>query len=427
MSGIRNNHFLRAVAPVATLLLGVAILITGQGLQGVLMPVRATLEGFSTFAVGFIGAFYFLGFTFGCWKGSEMIRRAGHVRVFAAMTAVASAVPLLQGLWVNLWTWGLMRFATGYCFAVLYVVIESWLNERATDENRGTVFSVYIIIIMTMLAAGQQIMLLGDPETLDLFAAASVLVSLAAVPLLMSRGAEPEEVEHSHFNLRLLYRNSPSGMLGSFTSGLTNGSFWALAPVYAAAVTQDVSMAAWFMTAVVLGGAIGQWPLGWWSDRVDRRYVLVFACLLGAASGLALWLLSPRLENWGVVALGFSWGMLSFPVYSISVAQANDRAQPGTFVMISSGLLLMYGLGAIIGPFLSSTVMTVLGGGSLFLFAASAHFLLALFAMLRAGKEEQTPLKEHTDFSDSLASALTASQVYEEEIESEQDRSGQEQ
>jgi MFS family permease len=409
----------KAIAPIASLLLGVAILLTGQGLQGVLVPVRATLEDFSTLSVGFIGAFYFLGFTYGCWKGSVMIRRAGHVRVFAAMTAVASVVPIFHGLWVNLWTWGVLRLATGFCFAVLYIVIESWLNERASDENRGSVFSAYIIINMTMLAAGQQMLVLEDPGELNLFAIASVLVSLAAVPVLMSRGEQPEEVTHSSFSLGLLYRNSPSGMLGSFTSGLTNGSFWALAPVFTAAVTDDIRMAAWFMTAAVLGGAFFQWPLGRWSDRVDRRYVLVAICFAVVVVELALWAFAPHLGDEAILVLGFSWGALAFPLYSVSVAQANDRALPGTFVMISSGLLLMYGVGAIIGPVLASIFMTVLEAGGLFLFATLAHVGLGAFVMARKGKEDEVKATAHTDFSDALTSALTASQVYEEEIEAD--------
>ena len=409
----------KAIAPIASLLLGVAILLTGQGLQGVLVPVRATLEDFSTLAVGFIGAFYFLGFTYGCWRGAEMIKRAGHVRVFAAMTAVASVAPLLHGLWVNLWTWGALRLTTGFCFAVLYVVIESWLNERASNENRGSVFSAYIIINMTMLAAGQQMLMLDDPGKLNLFAIASVLVSLAAVPVLMSRGEQPEEVTHSRFTLRDLYRNSPSGMLGCLTSGLTNGAFWALAPVFIAAVTHEIKMAAWFMTVAVLGGALGQWPLGWWSDRVDRRYVMVWTCFAVVFMELALWNFAPQLGESAILALGFLWGALAFPLYSVSVAQANDRALPGTFVTISSGLLLMYGAGAIIGPVLASGIMTVLESGSLFLFAALAHIGLGVFIIARRRKEDEVAATAQTDFSNSLTSALTASQVYEEEIEAD--------
>jgi MFS family permease len=410
---------IKTIASVASLLLGVAILLTGQGLQGVLMPVRATLEEFSTLAVGFIGGFYFLGFTFGCWRGAELIGRAGHVRVFAAMTAIASVAPLLAGLWVNLWSWGILRFTTGFCFAVLYVVIESWLNERASNQNRGVIFSAYVVINMLMLAVGQQMLLLEDPSELNLFAIASALVSLAAVPLLMSRRDQPDAIEHTRFDLGMLYRNSPSGMLGSLTSGLTNGSFWALAPVFVVGVTGSVALAAWFMTAAVLGGAIGQWPLGWWSDRVDRRYVLIGTCLAASGVDLALWYLAPQLAPRNIAMLGFLWGALAFPVYSVSVAQANDRARPGTFVMISSGLLLMYGAGAIVGPFLSSATMTVLGASSLFLFAAVFHAALAVFVAARRRKEDEVASANQKEFSAALASALTASQVYEENIEAE--------
>ncbi|HKJ15948.1 MAG TPA: MFS transporter [Xanthomonadales bacterium] len=401
-----------AIASVATLLLGVAILLAGQGLQTVLLPVRATLEQFSSLGVGFIGAFYFLGFTFGCWKGSELLRRAGHVRAFGAMTAIASAVPLLHGLWVNLWTWGVMRFATGFCFAVLYVVIESWLNERASDENRGTVFSVYIVINMFMIAAGQQLLLLADPAALELFAVASMLVSLAAVPVLMSRREEPQKIQESYFSLKMMYRNSPTGMVGTLASGMANGAFWALAPVFAVAVTQDVSMAAWFMSAVVLGGAAGQWPLGWWSDRIDRRIVLIVSCAGAAVVGVILWHLATQVSPLGILCLGFFWGAFAFPVYSVSVAQANDRADPGTFVMISSGLLLMYGIGAVAGPFLSSGLMMLLGDHALFLYAAAAHLALAGYIGIRMRTDRVYDEEDHREFSDSLTSALTTSQVY---------------
>ena len=205
----------QTIASVTTLLVGVAILLTGQGLQGVLLPVRANLEGFSTLAVGFVGATYFLGFTIGCLKGSTLIRNVGHVRVFAAMTAIASAGPLLQGLWVNLWSWGLLRVLTGYCFAVLYVVIESWLNECSTDENRGTVFSAYVLINMTVLALGQQMLLFGDPTDLHLFAAVSVLVSLAAVPVALSTSRTPQQIEDSRLDMRYAFNKSWAGMYGS--------------------------------------------------------------------------------------------------------------------------------------------------------------------------------------------------------------------
>lgn len=408
-----------AIASLTALLVGVAILLTGQGLQIVLLPVRATLENFSPLAVALIGAFYFLGFTAGCWKGPELLRRVGHVRAFAAMTAMASAVPLLHGLWVNIWSWAAMRLATGFCFAVLYIVIESWLNEQSTDDNRGTVFSVYVVINMVMIAAGQQLLLVADPKMLDLFALASVAVSLAAVPVLLSRGEEPVPIGDSQFNLGILYRNSPTGMLGSLASGLANGAFWAMGAVFAVSITQNVAMAAWFMTSVVLGGAVGQWPLGWWSDNVDRRIVLVTASALGSVVAVAMWQFTPQMTTLGILAFGVGWGALAFPVYSVSVAQANDRADPGTHVMISSGLLLMYGFGAVAGPLLASGVMTLIGAAGLFLFTAIIHLGLTIYVAMRMHVDKEVNEDEHTEFSEALTSTLTASQVYQNALKKE--------
>ena len=408
---------IRAIASVAALLFGAAILLTGQGLQGTLIPVRATLENFSTISIGLIGTTYFLGFTYGCWKGAGLIRRVGHVRVFAAMTAIASATPLLHGLWVNPWIWASLRIITGFCFAVLYIVIESWLNERSTNENRASVFSAYILINMTVLAVGQQMLIFYDPLYLNLFALASVLVSLAAVPVALSKSENPRPLEDTKLDFRYLYKNSTVGMLGSLVCGLANGSFWALAPVFSVSISGNVSLTANFMTAVVVGSALGQWPLGWLSDRTDRRIVLGGISFAGVIIGAILWLMAPVLSNTGLIALAALWGALAFPVYSIAVAHANDRAEAGSFVMVSAGLLMMYGIGAIIGPFVASMMMTYGSSRYLFLFTGLVHLLLALYVVIRMFIREQPALVDHKPFSDALASTQTRSQVYEDELE----------
>jgi MFS family permease len=407
----------RAVAPVSSLLAGVAILLTGQGLQGTLLPVRATLENFSAHTVGIIGAAYFLGFTFGCWRGGNLIRGVGHIRVFAAMTAAASAAPLLHGLWINAFAWAALRFISGFCFAVLYVVIESWLNEKASDENRGLVFSVYIFINMTMLAAGQQMLLLDDPTQMFLFAIASVLVSLAAIPVVMSKSPTPQLPKVVRLDVRRLYKISPAGMFACLGSGLANGSFWALAPVFTAAYSSDVSLAAWFMTAAVLGGAAGQWPFGLLSDRIDRRYVMVFVCLVGAAASVIIWLTAADLSASGIALLGALWGLAGFPLYSIGAAHANDRADPGQYVMVSSGLLLMYGIGAAVGPIFASAVMSAVGGAGLYVFTSCIYVLLVIYLTFRRLRRASMPTEQHIAFADALASAHTTSQVYEEGID----------
>ncbi len=406
-----------ALAPVATLLIGVSILLTGQGLQGTLLPVRASLEAFSTISIGVMGGAYFFGFTFGCLKGGELVRRVGHVRVFAAMTALASAVPLIHGLLLDPWVWGLLRALTGFCFAILYVVIESWLNEKATNENRGFIFSTYTMITLTVLAAGQMMLLLYDPRQLQLFAIASVLVSLAAIPVALSVSPTPDPPHSTHVDVRKLFRTSPVGTLGCLATGLANGSFWSLAPVFVAAVTGNASLAAWFMTSAVIGGSIAQWPLGFLSDKFGRRRTILLITVIGAAVGLALFLKGGSISFVGLNILGALWGAAAFPLYAIAVAHTNDYAEPSDYVMVSSGLLLMYGTGAIAGPLVASFFMTWTSPAGLYLYALLVHVLIGLYTFARMFRRASVPEEEHVPFGDALAATYTASHVYEEEIQ----------
>ena len=402
----------RSLAPVATLLLSAAILLAGQGLQGTLLPVRASLENFSTFAIGSLGAAYFFGFTVGCLKGGELLRRVGHIRVFLAMSAMASAAPLIHGLVVGPLIWGLLRFLTGFCLAALYIVIESWLNERSTNANRGAVFATYSMITLTMMAAGQMMTLLYNPIGLQLFVITSVLFSIGAVPIALSSAPPPAQPASTETDIRGLFKVSPSGTVGCFA----DGSFWGLAPVYASAVGDPAKMAAWFMAAAVIGGAILQWPLGLLSDALGRRKILVAVCLLGAGAGVALAMLLPHLEFAGIVLLGGAWGAFAFPMYSIAVAYANDYADHKEYVKVSAGLLLVYGIGAIIGPFAASALVTVRGADGLFLFTAAVHVLLIGFISYRYIKDG-TQANQPIAFGDALSAAQTASQVYEEELQ----------
>ncbi len=407
---------IKALATVAALLLSVSILLTGQGLQGTLLPVRASLEHFSTVSIGAMGAAYFLGFTVGCLKGGELMRRVGHVRVFLAMSALASAAPLLHGLIVQPLVWGALRMLTGFCFAVLYIVIESWLNERASNENRGIVFSTYVMITMTVLAAGQMMTVLYEPTGLQLFIIASVLVSIGAVPVALSTSATPEQPHSVAVDIKRLFAISSSGAFGCLVSGLANGSFWGLAAVFATSNSSDVSLAAWFMTAVVIGGALGQWPLGVTSDVVGRRKVLIGVSAAAAGVGAALFFLAPSLGFVSTILLGAFWGGLAFPLYTIAVAYSNDFADPGEYVTVSAGLLLMYGVGATIGPVLAAALMTLLDAGGLFLFTAMVHVTLITYVTIRfiVGR---THAMRQIAFGDALSAAQTASQVFEEDIQ----------
>ena len=406
-----------ALAPVTTLLIGVAILLTGQGMQGTLLPLRASLEQFSTFSIGSIGAAYFFGFTVGCLKGGELVKSVGHVRVFLAMSALASATPLIHGMILNPVAWVFLRSLTGFCFAVLYIVIESWLNEQSTNESRGLVFSTYVMITLTVMAAGQMMTLLYDPSGFQLFIIASVLVSLSAVPIALSTSESPIQPHAVEVDIPRLFQLSPAGTIGCLGVGISNGAFWSLAPVFTAGISKDPSLAAWFMSSAVVGGAIAQWPIGSLSDRIGRRRTLILCSVAGAFFAAVILLMSGELGFLGINLLSAAWGMCAFPMYAIAVAHANDYADADDYVMVSSGLLLMFGAGAIFGPFLASAVMEFTGASGLYLTTLFVHAALALYVLLRIVRRGKSTVDHHIEFGDALATTYTASQVYEEEIQ----------
>jgi MFS family permease len=415
-----------ALAPVATLLVGVSILLTGLGLQGTLLPVRASLEAFSTLSIAVMGAFYFLGFTLGCLKGGELVKNVGHVRVFLAMTALGSAAPLVHGLLLDPIAWSLLRFLTGFCFAVLFVVIESWLNDRSSNEDRGIVFSTYVMITLTVMAAGQMMTLLYDPTGLELFLIASILVSIGAVPVALSKSQSPDLPLEADVNLKKLFRISPSGSIGCFMAGLANGAFWSLAPLFTASVSDDPSLAALFMTSTVFGGALAQWPMGFLSDKLGRRKAIVVAAVAGTLVAAVMAMSSANFGIVGINLLGAVWGFCAFPMYAVAIAHTNDYADASDYVMVSSGLLLLFGAGAILGPFFASAFINVLGGVGLYAWTGAVHLMLGLYILLRVFRHESSPTEQHIAFGDALATAQTASQVYEEEIQYQEDLEDQE-
>jgi MFS family permease len=406
---------IRALAPVATLLLSAAILLTGQGLQGTLLPVRAGLEQFSTLQIGAMGAFYFFGFTMGCLLGGDLVRRVGHIRVFLAMSALGSAAPLLHGLIVNPFVWDALRFVTGFCLAALYVVIESWLNERATNENRGIIFSTYAMITLSVMAGGQLMTLLYDPIGWQLLVITSIFFSIGAVPIALSTSPTPGLPGSTRVDIPALLNVSPSGAFGCFAAGLANGAFWSLTPVFASTVGDPVHMAALLMAASVVGGALSQWPLGLLSDVISRRKVLVGIAFTAAAIGIALSITAGAVSSAMSLVLIGAWGSMAFPLYTVAVAYANDYADPSEFVKVSAGLLFVYGIGAIAGPFIASMFMNWLGGGALFLFTSVIHVLLIFVVAIRF-LLERNEAREPVHFGDALSAAQTASQVFEEEM-----------
>ncbi|MBZ6379906.1 MFS transporter [Pacificimonas flava] len=402
-----------ALRPVAALLLSVALLLMGNGLQGALLPLRAAIENQTALEIGLLGSSYFAGFALGCLRAASFVQNVGHIRAFTAMVALASTTALLHALLVEPVFWWILRGITGFCFAVIFAIIESWLNEKATSSNRGTIFSVYMIINLTVITLGQLILTLGDPALFPLFCVASVLVSVAALPIALTRSAQPEPIAQTKVRIRKLFAQSPAGVMGALAVGLANGAFWALAPVFSAEHTGGLSAAdatAYFMSATVIGGAVGQWPLGALSDRIDRRIVMIFAAIAAAASGVLLALM-PGLFPGAPFFFAFLFGAFSFPVNGLANAHMNDHVEPAGFVEAASGMLLTYGIGAVIGPFIASGLIDLFGVVALFLYTAAVHVALVLYIWLRIfarGAPEET---EQVTFTESLIASTTVSGV----------------
>ncbi|MEX2628355.1 MAG: MFS transporter [Tistlia sp.] len=384
------------LASVGALMLSAGILVMGNGLQGTLLPVRAQLEAFSTPAIGLMGSFYFIGFGLGCVAGPLMIKRVGHIRTFAALAAIAAAVPLVHAVFPDPWPWTFLRVFTGLCFAGLYTVIESWLNERSSNETRGRVLSLYVVVNFIAIVAGQMLIGIGDPIDFQLFSLVAILVTLAVVPIALTTAMAPKPPTQMRLRLLRLYRLSPVGFVGCLVVGVTNGAFWTLAPAFVTASTGTTDRVAVFMSVAVAGGALMQWPLGRLSDRFDRRWVIIGACFAAALSGAALFLYGPVPTGLYVAAAGF--GATSLSMYALCVAHANDYVDPADAVETSSGLLLTFAAGAVAGPFLGSMAMESFGHGSLFLYTAVFHLLLAGFAYYRMRQRATLPTEAKDRF-----------------------------
>lgn len=393
---------MRSTLPaIAALLVGVALLLVGNGLQNTLLPLRAQLEAFSPFEIGLLGSSYFLGFALGGYYGPHLVQRVGHIRCFTAMVATVSAVVLAYSLVREPVIWWGLRILTGVCFAAIYIVIESWLNERSTNETRGTVFAIYSIIGFVTLAIGQLLLPLASPSEFQLFILSSILVSVASVPVALTKAAQPSPVASIEVKVGGLFKISPVGFVGCLAVGAANGCFWSLAPIFAQGDSGDTEQVAAFMALVIFTGAIGQWPLGFFSDRMDRRIVIVVASVVSAGAGAALALLS-GLGGMTVLVLAAIYGAFAFPIYSLSVAHVNDFVDPEHFVEAASGLSLIWGAGAVLGPLIGSAAVGAIGPQGLFAVTAALHASLALFALYRMRRRAAAAQEERGDFLDAM-------------------------
>lgn len=378
------------IKPITALLLSVSIILAANGLEGMLLPLRAANEGFSPIEIGLIGSAYFTGLTIGCLVGPRVIARVGHIRAFTVFAAIATISPLIEAIWPVPGVWWLFRGLTGLCFAGILNIVESWLTSVATNANRGRLMSGYAMLNFGSLMLGQQLINIAPLEDFRLFTLSAILCSLAAVPLALTLTPPPALPRKPRFALGQLYRVSPAAVAGCLGAGLANGAFWALAPIYARDSGLAPSLIPAFASLAIIGGALAQWPVGRLSDRLDRRRVIIGLSLGAALTGGVLFALSdaaPLVK----LALAALFGACALPVYWMSFAHANDLAERGEAVNISSTLMLLYGVGAIFGPLIASVLKQQLGHGSLFLYTASVHVLIALAVLYRMTRRASQP------------------------------------
>ncbi|WP_075219428.1 MFS transporter [Acuticoccus yangtzensis] len=404
-----------ALAPVAALLLGTALLYLGYGLQATLIPLRADLEGFSRVAIGLLSSTYYLGFVAGCIFAPYLILRAGHIRAFAAMVSLVSAAALSFPLVTDEVSWMVFRCATGFCIAGVLVIIESWLNDKATNATRGVVMSAYIVITYAMISIGQMGVAVQPISSFALFALCSIMLSVAAVPVALTRASQPAPIPVVKFDPGLLWSVAPAAFVGSFMSGMMVGSFNGLGSIFAVDSGFRTDEAAIFVSACVLGGAIGQYPLGRLSDFFDRRLVLLGASAATAAIAFLLAFAS-FLPGIVILGLGFVVGLAMLPIYSVAAAHAYDWTPQENIVPTSAALLIVFGVGSIIGPLVGSTLMAFMGPGGLFLTIAGSAIFLALFVSARITMRSRPEEEMRTDF-DYAATAVVGGAITPELID----------
>lgn len=332
---------------------------------------------------------YYAGFIAGCLGTPHLVKRVGHVRVFAALSALTAAAALMHVLVVNIPSWVLLRAITGFSFAGLYMLIESWINEQAPNEARGQVLSIYRMIDLAAVTAGQFMLTMAPPGEFVLFSLVAILISLAIFPISLSSSKASIAVTQTSLNIKKLVRTVPLAVVGCFAVGLANGAFWGVAPVMVRQLGHPVVAVSIFMSVVIAGGAILQWPVGHLSDKLGRRLVLVFASLCASASGVFLWQYGA--ESLTMLLLGGGlFGASAMQVFGLSAAHANDFAEPNEFVAISGGLLMIYGIGSVIGPTMAPVVMSFMEPTAMFAYTAAVHFLLAIYSLYRR-TQRQSP------------------------------------
>jgi MFS family permease len=379
------------------LLLGMGVLMLGAGLQSTLLGVRATLEAFPTAAIGIVMSCYYVGFLFGTTIAPRLIQHVGHVRVFAAFAAVAAAATLFQAVFVHPVPWAVMRLLTGLCFAGIYVVAESWLNDRATQATRSRLLAIYMVVLYVGLGAAQFLLIVSNPATDTPFMLVAALICLAIVPLVLSAHPAPVVVTPRGVRYRDLYRLSPLGVVAVAMSGLMSAMVFSLGPVYARLSGMDNTGIATFMAGNILAGVVTQYPIGSLADRLDRRAVIAGVCALATALSVSMvvWADMPHAL---LLVLSALVSGLVLTIYSLGVSHVNDRLEPAEMVAASSALLLLNGAAAVLGPILGGALMGRYQSPAYFATFGTLTGALTVYCLWRKSRRAPVPREQRGPF-----------------------------
>ena len=376
------------------------LLAMSLGLLATFLSLRLTIEGFSTQMTGLILTSYFIGSVTGAIYCRRIIRSVGHIRAFAAFAALATAMIMLHGAYISGPAWAVFRFFTGIATIGLFMVIESWFNERAESHTRGRVFSIYMVMCYLGSSVGQQLLNIGEVKDQTLFFVIGFLIVSCIIPIALTRAIRPEIPKTEPVKLKIIIQKAPLGILGCFTAGLANSSFYTMGPVFCHQINLSVSQISYFMTISVLGGLLFQWPLGMFLDRFDRSKVIPGLGIVFAAVSVLMIGLSQS-SFWAFMAATALFSGLMFTIYPAAVARAHDMFEPKDVVNVSSALLLFFGIGAVIGPIASSSVMEMLNSPyGFYVYFSGVSTAFALTALFLRHKElaRVIPVEDQVDF-----------------------------
>lgn len=396
---------LKVLANSWPLLLGVMLLMVGNGVQSSLLGIRGAIEGFSTFELSVVMSAYYLGFLGGSRLAPEMIRRVGHVRVFAALGSLISAVLVLYPLLLDWTAWSGMRVIVGFSFSVIYVTAESWLNNTASNETRGQALSAYMIVQMLGIIAAQGLLSVGDPGGFALFIIPSVLVSLAFMPILLADVPAPIFNQIRPMSFRKLFATSPLGCVGMLLTGGVFSAMFGMSSVWGAMIGLTIGQIAAFVAALYIGGLVLQYPIGWISDQLDRRVLVMWMSAIGAV--VMLFAAFVALPFNLILIVAVLLGGTINPLYSLLIAHTNDFLGKEDMAAASAGLIFLNGFGAIFGPLITGWLMGAMGASGFFLFIGALFAALAGYAawrmMRRATPEGSSGYAGLTPTASSLA------------------------